>query len=223
MESARSSRRRHPAAIELGLALFAVAIAGAAPSQPAPGKADGAAALDSFLAEVHSLTAEFRQEVKTKDQSELDTGTLAFERPNRFRWLAQKPNELLVVADGKKIWTYDVELAQVTVAPFDESIASSPAMLLAGDKGVRDGFDVVDNYQRDGLDWVKLAPKADGADFTSVIIGFDGRAPRRLVLVDSLNHVTSIELDKVVLNPHIPNSDFELKTPPNVEVIGGER
>ena len=136
MDSARSWRRRPPAAIERALALFALAVAGAAPAQPAPGKADGAAALDSFLAEVHSLTAEFRQEVKTKDQSELDTGTLAFERPNRFRWLAQKPNELLVVADGKKIWTYDVELAQITVGPFDESIGSGPAMLQAGGKGV---------------------------------------------------------------------------------------
>jgi outer membrane lipoprotein carrier protein len=229
MDSARSWRRRLPASIELGLALLAVAGAAAA-QPPAGGKADGAAALDSFLAEVHSLTADFRQEIKTKDQRVLDTGTLAFERPNRFRWLSREPNErsreaneLLIVADGKKVWTYDVELAQVTVAPFDDSIASSPAMLLAGDRRVRDGFDVVDTYEREGLAWVKLAPKADGADFTSVLIGFDGRAPQRLELVDSVNQVTSIELDKVVLNPDIPASNFEFKPPPNVEVIGGER
>ena len=224
MDSAKSWRRRLPASIELGLALLVVAVAGTAAAQPAPGgKADDPTALDSFLAEVHSLTAEFRQELKTKDQSALDTGTLAFERPNRFRWMSREPSELLVVADGKKVWTYDVELAQVTVAPFDESIASSPAMLLAGDRGVRDGFDVVEKYERDGLDWIKLAPKADGADFRSVLIGFKGRAPQHLELVDGLNQVTSIELQKVVLNPDLPVSYFEFKPPPNVEVLGGER
>lgn len=224
MDSAKSWRRRLPASIELGLALFVVAaaFAGTAAAQPASdGKAG--ATLDAFLADVHSLTAEFRQEIKTKDESALDTGTLEFKRPNRFRWVSRKPSELLVVADGKKVWTYDVELAQATQAPFDESIASSPAMLLAGDRGVRDGFDVVDNFQRDGLEWIKLAPKADGADFSSVLIGFKGRAPQSLELVDSLNHVTSIELDKVVLNPDLPDSDFELELPKNVDVIGGER
>ncbi|HZF30633.1 MAG TPA: outer membrane lipoprotein chaperone LolA [Gammaproteobacteria bacterium] len=224
MDSAKSWRRRLPASIELRLALFVVAaaFAGTAAAQAASdGKAG--ATLDAFLADVHSLTAEFRQEIKTNDESALDTGTLEFKRPNRFRWVSRKPNELLVVADGKKVWTYDVELAQATQAPFDESIASSPAMLLAGDRGVRDGFDVVDNFERDGLEWIKLAPKADGADFSSVLIGFKGRAPQSLELVDSLNHVTSIELDKVVLNPDLPDSDFELELPKNVDVIGGER
>ena len=56
---------------------------------------------------------------------------------------------------------YDVELAQVTVAPLDESVGSSPAMLLSGDRRVRDGFDVVQHYSLDGLDWVKLAPKGE--------------------------------------------------------------
>ena len=67
-------------------------------------------------------------------------------------------------------------------------------MLLSGDRSVRDGFDVVETYTVDGLDWVKLEPKAAGTDFTSVLIGFNGTAPQRLELVDGLNQVTRIEL-----------------------------
>jgi outer membrane lipoprotein carrier protein len=221
-DSARSWRRRLQAPIELGLALLAVA--GAAAAQPSAGaKADGAATLDKFLAEVHSLTAEFRQELKTDDENLVDTGTLSFERPNRFRWMSRKPNEFIVVADGKTMWQYDVELAQITRAPLDDSNDSSPASLLAGDRNVRDRFDIVESYPRDGLEWIKLAPKAADSGFSSVLIGFDGLAPRRLELVDSLNHLTSVALEKVVLNPNLPDSEFELKAPPNVEVIGGER
>jgi outer membrane lipoprotein carrier protein len=201
-----------------------LAVAGAAAAQPAPGdKADGLATLDRFLAEVHSLTAEFRQELKTDDEDLVDTGTLSFERPNRFRWMSRKPNEFLVVADGKTMWQYDVELEQVTRAPVDESNDSSPASLLAGDRSARDRFDVVETSRRDGLDWIKLTPKAADSGFVSVLIGFEGLAPRRLELVDSLNHLTTVALEKVVLNPDLPDSEFEFKAPPNVEVTGAER
>ena len=97
---------------------------------------------------------------------------------------------------------YDVELAQVTVAPLDDTVGSSPAMLLSGDRDVRDGVRRRATPTRvDGLDWVKLAPKAGGSDFTSVLIGFSGSAPRRLELVDGLNQVTRIELENLVVNP----------------------
>ena len=221
-DSAKSWRRRLQASTRLGLTLFAAA--GTAAAQPASGdKTDALATLDKFVAEVHSLTAEFRQEVQTDQEKLVDTGTLSFERPNRFRWMSRKPNELVVVTDGKTMWQYDVELAQVTRAPVDESNDSSPASLLAGDRSARDRFDVLDTYRQDGLEWVKLAPKAADSGFASVLIGFDGLAPRQLQLVDSLNHVTTVALDKVVLNPALAASVFEFKAPPNVEVIGGER
>ena len=40
---------------------------------------------------------------------------MALERPGRFRWQTKEPMEQLVVADGQKMWVYDVDLEQVTV------------------------------------------------------------------------------------------------------------
>lgn len=221
MDSARSSRRRLPSPIELAIVLVLAAPGAAAQQSPAAG---GASALDSFLADVRTLRAEFTQELWTADQRLLqtETGTLSLSRPNRFRWTYAAPTELTVVADGEQLWIYDVELAQVTVAPFDESVGSSPAMLLSGDSSVRDGFDVAEQYRLDGLDWVKLVPKQGGSDFTSVRIGFDGSAPRRLELVDGLNQVTRIELAGLSLNPELPPDTFEFEAPAGVDVIGGE-
>lgn len=198
---------------------MALGFLGTAWAQPA---ADADARLETFLADIKSLTADFRQELWTADQRllETDTGTLALARPNRFRWSYLEPTELLVVADGEHVFMYDVELAQVTVAPLDESIASSPAMLLSGDQSVRDGFDVVQTYELEGLDWIKLVPKAGGTDFSSVVIGFDGATPRRLELVDALNQVTRIVLDNVVVNPGLDDSIFEFNPPAGVDVIG---
>jgi len=238
MDSVKCSRRRLRVSIEPLVAVLALALAHVVAAQPAdaaahkrtpdaqPADADARrlATLDAFLSEVHSLTADFKQELYGADQRlvETQTGKLSLSRPNRFRWTYAAPNELVVVADGKKLWMYDVELAQVTVAPLDDTVGSSPAMLLSGDRDVRDGFNVVKIYTRDGLDWVELAPKTGASDFTSVLIGFEGKSPRRLELVDGLNQVTRIVLANVVVNPQIPDGAFEFEPPAGVDVIGGK-
>jgi outer membrane lipoprotein carrier protein len=217
--------RRPPAAIRTALALVAAgaAVFGAV-AQSGGAPAGGEATLDMFLNDVRTLTADFRQELWTADQRLLqtETGTLLLERPNRFRWTYTAPTELTVVADGEQLWIYDVELAQVTVAPFDDSVGSSPAMLLSGDRTVREGFDVVETYTLDGLDWVKLVPKTGGSDFTSVRIGFRGAAPARLELVDGLNQVTLIEFEGLTLNPQLAPNAFQFEVPAGVDVIGDE-
>jgi outer membrane lipoprotein carrier protein len=202
-----------------------VGVRGAAAQAPETRSVEqGLATLEAFLDQVQSLTADFTQELWNADQQLLqtETGSLSLKRPNRFRWTYVDPTELVVAADGTQLWIYDVELAQVTVAPFDDSVGASPAMLLSGGRNVREDFEVVQTYAADGLDWVKLVPRAGGSDFTSVLIGFSGATPRRLELVDGLNQVTRIELDKLDVNPALPDDLFELDVPAGVDVIGGE-
>jgi outer membrane lipoprotein carrier protein len=208
------------------ITIAAIAASGAdAQPRESGDTAKGLATLEAFLGDVRSLTAEFTQELYSADQRllETETGTFSLERPNRFRWSYVEPTELLVVGDGQKLWMYDVDLAQVTVAPLDESAASSPAMLLSGDRRIRDTFDVADTYALDGLDWVKLAPKADASDFVSVLIGFHGNAPQQLELVDGLNQVTRIQFANVVVNPELADGVFRFTPPAGVDVIGNER
>jgi len=223
MDSAKCSLRPLRVSIEL-VAVFALALAQSAGAQPQSTNERGVATLQAFLSGVRSLTADFKQELYGPDEHLLETqsGNLSLQRPNRFRWSYAKPTELLVVADGKKLWMYDVELAQVTVSPLDDTVGSSPAMLLSGDRDVRDEFDVVETFTRDGLEWVKLAPKTGAADFRSVTIGFEGMAPRRLELVDGLNQITRISLANVAVNPELAGSVFEFTPPPGVDVIGGK-
>lgn len=220
MDSEKCLHRRLRSSTKHGLLSSALA-ASCVIAQPTQ---NGPATLEAFLDDVHSLTADFRQEIWTADQRLLqtETGTFSLERPNRFRWLYREPTELTVVADGAQLWIYDVELEQVTVAPFDASVGVSPAMLLSGDRSVREGFDVVDSYPAEGFQWVKLTPKIGGGDFSSVLIAFDGTTPRRLELVDGLNQVTRIELDNLAVNPDLDENIFEFDVPPGVDVIGDE-
>jgi chaperone LolA len=179
--------------------------------------------LEAFLEEVGSLTARFEQQLWTEDEELLqtDTGSLSLKRPNRFRWMYDAPAELVIVADGAKLWIYDKELAEVTVTPFDDSVGASPAVLLSGDRNVRDDFDVVQSYALDGLDWIELEPKTP-SDFSSISIGFSGTEPRRIELVDGLGQITRVVLDNVVVNPAIADDAFHFDVPPGVDVSGND-
>ena len=212
--------RRRLRSLTSCLFLLSIAAVHGASAQPAP---DGIARLEAFLDGVHSLTATFKQELWTdnKRAQKTDTGSLSLKRPNRFRWTYEGPAELVVVADGAKLWIYDKELAEVTVTPFDDSVGTSPAVLLSGDRNVREDFDVVQSYTQDALDWVKLEPKGP-SDFTSVAIGFAGTEPRRLELVDGLGQITRIQLDNLVVNPDIADEVFKLEIPPGVDVNGDD-
>jgi outer membrane lipoprotein carrier protein len=205
----------------LSVVLLAAVCAGTAAAQ-APDGAASVAALDRFIAEVHSLKADFSQELWAADDRLLESasGTLVLQRPNRFVWSYEQPIEQRVIADGMQLWMYDVDLAQVTVAPVDITAPSSPAMLLSGDRSVRDAFTVEETYTADGLEWIRLQPKTGGTDFSSVLLGFDGSAPQRLELVDGLNQVTRIAFANVELNPALDPHTFEFEPPPGVDVIG---
>jgi outer membrane lipoprotein carrier protein len=195
-----------------------IAAAHGAAAQSAP---DGIARLEAFLDGVHSLTADFKQELWTDNGrlQQTDTGSLSLKRPNRFRWTYAAPSELVIVADGEKLRIYDVELKEVTVTPFDDTVGASPAVLLSGDRNVREDFEVVQAYTLDALDWVKLEPRG-ASDFSSIAIGFNGNEPRRLELVDGLGQITRIQLDNLVVNPDIADDVFKLDVPPGVDVSG---
>jgi outer membrane lipoprotein carrier protein len=222
-DSGKCWRRRLRSLISHSLLLVIFAGHPAAAQSERAAAPSGFTALEAFLDGVQSLTADFKQEVWSAEQELLrsDRGSLELKRPNRFRWTYLEPTKLIVVADGSRLSIYDVDLKQVTVAPFDESVGASPATLLSGDRNVREQFEVVATYQAEGLDWVKLEPLAS-SDFTSVLIGFKGAAPQRLELVDGLNEVTRVELDNLEINPQLGDEVFELDLPADVDVIGGD-
>lgn len=226
MDSGKYSRRLLPGTTELGrfAVLWLLLVSGLAVAQDGEDAAAGAP-LDRFLERVQSLSADFTQELWSSDQQLIETseGTLQLQRPNRFAWHYRTPIEQQIVADGERLWIYDIELEQATVTALDELGQANPAMLLGGDREVRDGFEVVETFGLDGRDWVRLVPKQAGTDFRSVAIAFsDDGLPRELEFVDGLDQTTRIAFSAIELNPALDPHSFEFEPPAGVDVIGDE-
>src|SRR3990167_5239597 len=82
--------------------------------------------LQKKLNTLQSMRANFTQViyVKQREISHSD-GNMALQRPGHFRWQTKNPMAQIIVADGKKIWIYDVDLEQVTVKDQNKNLGET--------------------------------------------------------------------------------------------------
>jgi outer membrane lipoprotein carrier protein len=179
-------------------------------------------ALDIFLRDTQTLTADFTQTIHDNLGGEVEQsrGTMAMQRPNRFHWRYTGADEQLIIADGEGLWIYDAILAQATYAPLDDVLADTPALLLSGNSEYRDGFDVVESVTQAKQSWIILAPKRTDTDFRRIRLDFTAGTLTAMVLEDSLNQRTQITFSNVTVNAELAATLFTFTAPAGVDVIG---
>lgn len=178
--------------------------------------------VDEFVDDVTTFRGSFEQSLIDADGQVVEntTGLLEIQRPGQFRWSYVEPYEQWLVADGINIWSYDVDLAQVTVKPQLEALANTPALLLSGSAGALDQFDYQGSYVETATTWVRLAPKNTDSGFMRVELGFIDNTLNRMVFFDNLEQTTLVELRDVEVNEPIDRSRFEFLVPDGVDVVG---
>ena len=88
--------------------------------------------LSARLTKVKGFSAGFEQIITDPDNRIINkgTGTIAIKRPNFFRWHAKKPDENILVSDGRTLWHHNPYLDQVTAMWMEEAAAHTPFVLL---------------------------------------------------------------------------------------------
>jgi outer membrane lipoprotein carrier protein len=175
-----------------------------------------------FVKDVETMEARFEQALIDADGEvvERSTGTLAIQRPGKFRWSYVDPYEQELVADGLNIWSYDVDLAQVTVKPQAEALANTPALLLGGDENALAQFRFDSSAVENGTTWVRMIPVDTSSGFERMELGFfDGRLTR-MAFFDNLEQTTLVALDELVTNEPIGAERFSFEVPVEADLVG---
>lgn len=183
---------------------------------------EGRRLIDGFVRDVVTFSGDFEQALIDADGQvvERTTGTLEIQRPGQFRWSYIEPYEQWLVADGVNIWSYDVDLAQVTVKPQAEALANTPALLLSGSPNAMAQFDYQESYTETVTTWVRLVPKNTASGFLKVELGFVEGVLSNMVFFDNLEQTTLVELRDVAVNESIDPARFEFVVPEDVDVVG---
>ncbi|MGR9014458.1 MAG: outer membrane lipoprotein chaperone LolA [Gammaproteobacteria bacterium] len=177
--------------------------------------------LKAFLNNTKSLTADFKQVLinEAGNPTQTSYGVFYLQRPGKFRWDYLKPFQQQIVSTTGKVWFYDTDLEQVTIKKLDESMGSTPALLLSGEISLEDNYTMEQQGVDGSLTWVKLIPKSQESSFKYVLIGLDGDSLGGMELSDNFGQLTRIYFSNVILNPPLKQTLFEFKAPKGVDVF----
>ncbi|MBP6395554.1 MAG: outer membrane lipoprotein chaperone LolA [Giesbergeria sp.] len=190
--------------------------------------AAGLESLELFMAQAQAGQADFTQVVTSpaKDgkagRSKTSSGTFAFQRPGRFKFVYQKPFEQTIVADGQTLWLYDVDLNQVTQRAQAQVLGSTPAALLtsaANLKALRTEFTLESAPPEGGLEWVLARPKSKDGALQSVRIGFAGEQLAALDILDSFGQRSMIRFTQLQTLAALPADTFKFQPPAGADVL----
>lgn len=174
--------------------------------------------LERYYTDVTSLSGRFVQEARDEDGRliERSEGTLAIQRPNRFHWVYEEPYEQEIIADGRNLWVYDVDLEQVTVRPLEEVLGTGPALMLSGRlDDLQSQFEIGTEGE-----WITLTPRDTTWEVTSVRLRMMDGIPQTVLVQDGLGQENILQLNDLERNPDLDPAAFDFTPPPGIDVIG---
>ena len=180
--------------------------------------------LAAFTTGLKGLDGTFTQQVFDANgkRKETSSGRVAMSAPRHFRWEYAKPFEQLIVADGKSVWVYDKDLAQVTKRAQGMEEQSSPLAALIDPTRLDREFIVKELGANEGLDWIELRPRdPDSASFESARLGFDAKGLSRMRIVDPLGQRTELTFASWKRNPSFAKGTFSFAPPKGVDIVAG--
>lgn len=175
--------------------------------------------LTQLLQNLKTFSADFNQVIQDKNGNTIQEshGKMALQRPGRFRWNTLKPNQQLIVADGKTIWIYDKDLQEVTKKKQTED-TQSPALLLSDSVDhLAQRFNVSSLSTND----FELTPVRSDL-FKSVELVFNKKGTlTNMTLNDNLGQHTQIQFTHAFANTSLPSTLFTFHPPKDADVVQG--
>ena len=181
-------------------------------------------AIQSQYEKISTFEANFTQRsyVKMMNQTQDVKGRVQIKKPGKMRWVYGAPDTQILISNEKTLWLYVPDEEQATKVPV-ESIYSSntPALFLAGRGKLTHAFDVESVSQEDKNILVSLVPKSEDQGLARLVLQADKKNFQITgsTVYDKLGNKTEIRFNRIQVNHEIPEEQFQLKTPPGVEIL----
>ncbi len=168
--------------------------------------------------------ASFVQEYigKVMRQPQQSEGKVYFKKRGMMRWDYKIPDQKLI-SDGRTLWLYQPEEKQVFVYSAEEMIKEFGFLSGVGD--LRRDFKLLHPQepapQKEGTYVLELIPRETHPAVSKLSFRVDPKTYYivQVDVIDGLGNVTRTRLMEIQTNQGLPESFFQFKIPPGVEVI----
>ena len=181
-------------------------------------------AIQNHYEKILTFEANFIQEsyIRMMNQTQSVEGKVKIKKPGKMRWVYGAPEEQVLISDENTLWLYIPEEEQATKVPV-ESIYSSntPALFLAGQGKLTEAFKVESVNQEKKKIIVTLVPKTAQQGLARLVLFADKKNYQITgsTVYDKLGNKTTIRFNQIRVNKKISEEQFQLNTPPNVEIL----
>lgn len=177
--------------------------------------------LKAFLKATNRLSADFKQISfdESGNPAQTSHGVFFLQRPGKFRWDYRKPFEQQIISSAGKVWFYDADLEQVTIKKIDQSLGTTPALLLSGEVSLEENFILEQQGVDAGLEWIRLLPKDEQSSFKYILIGMENGKLGGMELSDNFGQLTRIYFSNLDTNAKFDPGVFVFNAPEGVDVF----
>jgi outer membrane lipoprotein-sorting protein len=182
---------------------------------------------ETKLRSFNSLQADFEHRYYSSTVSTPleEKGKLYLKKPGLMKWVYEDPEKKIFILKEGVFWDYNIE--EKSVIEYNLSDAEEESVivtLLTGEKDLLDNYSVEFNpfpTKNSKVHQIKLTPKKEEEEDSFILLEIDEKnyLIKKVILLDWAGNKSEFHFSRMKTNISLPKNTFELKAPPDVEII----
>ena len=161
-----------------------------------------------------TFQSHFEQIIRDEQGEIIDKmeGTISIEKPDNFRWHYKRPYEQIIIGNGVKLLSYDIDLNNITLRDYRSINNTAPIIMLKGDEDSVRNLKLINSYyDGDNLFWVNAQYQLSNNDKFIFDVAFSNKVIVKMLIKDSLNQDMIINFLNPVFNKKMDAGLFDIE------------
>ena len=162
----------------------------------------------------NSFQSHFEQIMRDEQGEIIDKmdGTISIMKPDNFRWHYKNPYEQIIIGNGVKLISYDIDLNNISTRDYRSINNTVPIIMLKSDEDSVNDLKLINSYyDSNNLFWVTVQYQLSNNDEFVFDVAFSNKVIAKMLIKDSLNQDMIINFINPVINTKLDSDLFDIE------------
>jgi len=170
--------------------------------------------INSNIFSNNTFQSHFEQIIRDEQGEIIDKmdGTISIKKPDNFRWHYKSPYEQIIIGNGVKLISYDIDLNDITIRDYQNINNTVPIIMLKSDKDSVNNLKLINSYYDSGnLFWVNAQYQLSDNNKFIFDVAFSNKVIAKILIKDSLNQDMIINFLNPAINKKLDSDLFDIE------------
>ena len=162
----------------------------------------------------NSFQSHFEQIMRDEQGEIIDKmdGTISIMKPDNFRWHYKNPYEQIIIGNGVKLISYDIDLNNINIRDYRSINNTVPIIMLKSDEDSVNDLKLINSYyDSENLFWVTAQYQLSNNDEFVFDVAFSNKVIAKMLIKDSLKQDMIINFLNPVINTKLDSDLFDVE------------